>query len=270
MSSSRTTIPITTPTTARCCSWSGAIALTTRVDTWGPPPLANMTRLFLEMSEADIRVRMRDEGRPPLAPLVHPHEISRGGAVMHDDLVTVTCAIVPHPLVPLALAYRFDCPDRSIVISGDTAPGDALVALATGADVLVHETLWVPGAPGAPGTPLRTHIMNSHTAGRRGRPRRRPRRREDARSFAHRPDRHGAARRSTDRRRADDVQREDRGGERSDGVVAEGVTSYRLPASQPPLPVLAGSRKLVTGGPATSRTRSGRRSGCCADCRWYR
>jgi ribonuclease BN (tRNA processing enzyme) len=137
--------------------------LTTRVDTWGPPPLAKMTRLFLEMSEADIRVRMRDEGRPPLAPLVHPHEISRGGAVMHDDLVTVTCTIVPHPLVPLALAYRFDCPDRSIVISGDTAPGDALVALATGADVLVHETLWVPGAPGAPGTPLRTHIMNSHT-----------------------------------------------------------------------------------------------------------
>jgi ribonuclease BN (tRNA processing enzyme) len=137
--------------------------LTTRVDTWGPPPLAKMTRLFLEMSEADIRVRMRDEGRPPLAPLIHPHEISGAGMVMHDDRVTVTCAVVPHPLVPLALAYRFDCRDRSIVISGDTAPSDALASLAKGADVLVHEALWVPSAPGAPGTALRTHIMNSHT-----------------------------------------------------------------------------------------------------------
>src|SRR3954462_8602609 len=94
--------------------------LTTPVDAWGPPPLARMTRLFLEMNAPDIRVRMRDEGRPPLAPLIHPHELTRGGLVMKDDLVTVTCAAVPHPLVPLALAYRFDCPDRSIVISGDT------------------------------------------------------------------------------------------------------------------------------------------------------
>jgi len=138
--------------------------LRTAVDTWGPPPLAKMTRQFLEMSAPDIGVRVRDEGRPPLAPLVHPHEIRRAGAVMKDDLVTVTCAVVPHPLVPLALAYRFDCPDRSIVISGDTAPSDALVALAKGADVLVHEALYVPGAPGEPGSALRKHIMESHTS----------------------------------------------------------------------------------------------------------
>jgi ribonuclease BN (tRNA processing enzyme) len=137
--------------------------LKTRVDAWGPPPLARMTKLFLEMSAADIGVRTRDEGRPPLAPLVHPHEIRTGGAVMKDDLVTVTCAVVSHPLVPLALAYRFDCPDRSIVISGDTTPSDALVHLAAGADVLVHEALWLPGAPGTPGSALRTHILNSHT-----------------------------------------------------------------------------------------------------------
>jgi ribonuclease BN (tRNA processing enzyme) len=137
--------------------------LTTRVDTWGPPPLARITKLFLEMSAADIDVRMRDEGRPPLAPLIHPHEIRGGGLVMRDDLVTVTCAVVPHPLVPIAFAYRFDCPDRSIVISGDTAPSDALAALANGADILVHETLWLPGAPGAPGSALRTHILRGHT-----------------------------------------------------------------------------------------------------------
>jgi ribonuclease BN (tRNA processing enzyme) len=138
--------------------------LTTRVDTWGPPPLARITKLFLEMNAPDVEVRIRDEGRPPLAPLIHPHEVTRGGLVMKDDLVTVTSAAVPHPLVPLALAYRFDCPDRSIVISGDTAPSDALVTLAKGADVLVHEALYVPAAPGEPGSALRKHIMDSHTA----------------------------------------------------------------------------------------------------------
>jgi ribonuclease BN (tRNA processing enzyme) len=137
--------------------------LTTPVDAWGPPPLARMTRLFLELNAADIDVRRRDEGRPALAPLIRPHEFTRSGRVMEDDRVRVTCAAVDHPLVPLAFAYRFDCPDRSIVISGDTRPTDALVQLARGADVLIHEALYAPAAPGAPGSALRKHIMDSHT-----------------------------------------------------------------------------------------------------------
>jgi ribonuclease BN (tRNA processing enzyme) len=137
--------------------------LTTTVDAWGPPPLARMMSLFFEMNQPDLDVRVRDEGRPPLPPLVHAHEVTRDGIVMKDDRVIVTCAEVPHPLVPLAFAYRFDCADRSIVISGDTAPSDAIVRLAQGADVLVHEALYVPKAPGAPGSPLRKHIMDSHS-----------------------------------------------------------------------------------------------------------
>jgi len=137
--------------------------LTTAVDTWGPPPLARMTRLFLDLNSADLEVRERDEGRPPLAPLIRPHEVKAGGIVLKDDLVTVTAAVVDHPLVPLALAYRFDCPDRSIVISGDTRPSEALVRLAQGADVLVHEALYGPAAPGAPGSALRKHVVDSHT-----------------------------------------------------------------------------------------------------------
>jgi ribonuclease BN (tRNA processing enzyme) len=138
--------------------------LTTPVDTWGPPPLAKMTRLVFELNEEDLKIRERDEGRPPLRPLVRAHELKRNGVVMQDDRVTVTCAAVDHPLVPLALAYRFDCPDRSIVISGDTHQSAALVKLARGADVLVHEALWLPAAPGAPGSALRKHIVDSHTS----------------------------------------------------------------------------------------------------------
>src|SRR3954452_306589 len=141
-----------------------ADTLTTPVDTWGPPPLKKMTRLFFEIIEVDLRVRERDEGKPPLAPLVHVHEVRASGAVMKDDLVTVTCAIVDHPLIPLALAYRFDCPDRSMVFSGDTHRSEALIRLARGADVLVHEALYLPLAPGAPGSALRKHIVESHTS----------------------------------------------------------------------------------------------------------
>ena len=139
-------------------------ALTSRVDTWGPPPLARITRLFFEMNQPDLSVREKDEGRPPLAPLVHAHELERPGKVLADDRVSVTCCRVAHPMVPIAFAYRFDAPDRSIVISGDTRPSDDLIRLARNADVLVHEALYLTRAPGAPGSALRRHVVESHTA----------------------------------------------------------------------------------------------------------
>ncbi|HET7562336.1 MAG TPA: MBL fold metallo-hydrolase, partial [Rhodanobacteraceae bacterium] len=67
-----------------------ATDLHTKVDTWGPPPLARMTELFLELNEYDIHIREADEGRPPLAPLIVPHEITHAGLVMHDANVKVT------------------------------------------------------------------------------------------------------------------------------------------------------------------------------------
>ena len=64
--------------------------LRTRVDTWGPPPLERMTKLFFEMNQYDIDTRIANEGRTPLSPLVSPHELREGGAVMSDDHVRVT------------------------------------------------------------------------------------------------------------------------------------------------------------------------------------
>jgi len=145
-----------------------AVGLETRLDTWGPPPLEKMTRLFLELNEYDINIRIKDEAYPPLAPLVHAHELTRGGVVLNDGPVKVTATLVPHPIVEPALAYRFDTPDRSIVISGDTAPSDSLIQLARGADVLVHEAMHLAGVdrlvarvPNHPG--LRHHLLASHT-----------------------------------------------------------------------------------------------------------
>ena len=121
-----------------------AAGLSTRVDTWGPSPLEKMTKLFFEMNAYDIETRISNEGRVPLAPLIHVHEIRDGGGVMSDDNVKVTSALVDHPPVVPAFGYRFDAHDRSIVISGDTAPSDNLIRLARGADVLVHSVMYPP------------------------------------------------------------------------------------------------------------------------------
>jgi ribonuclease BN (tRNA processing enzyme) len=145
-----------------------ASGLRTSVDTWGPPPIDQMTKLFFEMNAYDINIRIADEGRVPLVPLVRVHEFSQVGLVMRDENVTVTSALVHHPPVEPAFAYRFDGPDRSIVISGDTTYSENLIRLARGADVLVHEALFVPALdrlvariPNA--ATLKKHIIDSHT-----------------------------------------------------------------------------------------------------------
>jgi len=140
--------------------------LTTPVDCWGPPPLRQMLRDYLRYEAYDIAVRTKDEGRVPFASLVRTHELRGGGPVMRDENVRVSAAKVYHPPVDLALAYRFDAPDRSIVISGDTRFSENLVRLARGADVLVHEAMlpqYVPQLVSAvPGQKQLTRSVLSH------------------------------------------------------------------------------------------------------------
>ena len=121
-------------------SWTAG--LSARVDAWGPPPLERMTKLFFEMNQYDIDTRIANEGRVPLVPLVHVHELRAGGTVISTDGMKVTAALVDHPPVVPAFAFRFDAADRSIVISGDTAPSPNLAKLAAGADVLVHSVMY--------------------------------------------------------------------------------------------------------------------------------
>lgn len=143
--------------------------LRTQVNTWGPPPLTRITELFLEMNDYDIRTRIADEARVPLAPLIRPHELKREGVILRENGVVITCALVNHPPVVPAFAYRLDSPDRSIVISGDTRPCNALIRLAREADVLVHEVLWPSAVQRLPAgvvynaTALKKSIFSHHT-----------------------------------------------------------------------------------------------------------
>ena len=143
--------------------------LRTRVDAWGPPPLASMTEHFFAMNAYDIETRIADEGRPPLEPLVTVHELTAGGSIIAAGNVKVTAALVDHPPVVPAFGYRFDTPDRSIVVSGDTRPSDNLINLARDADVLVHDALFpsaidrlVGNVPNAPR--LKESILSHHTS----------------------------------------------------------------------------------------------------------
>lgn len=143
-----------------------AANLDTPVDAYGPPPLVDMTARLLEAYRYDIELRMADEGRQPLAALIRPHEITSAGEIYEDDRVRVTAALNEHPPIKHSFAYRFDTADRSIVISGDTIYSRNVIALAKGADVLVHEVVsrefWErPNAP-QPASVVR-HILASHT-----------------------------------------------------------------------------------------------------------
>jgi ribonuclease BN (tRNA processing enzyme) len=62
--------------------------------------------------------------------------------------VTVTAFATKHAME--SYGYRFDTPDRSIVISGDTNPTQAPIDACRGCDVLVHEVLtrdWLSRRP---------------------------------------------------------------------------------------------------------------------------
>jgi ribonuclease BN (tRNA processing enzyme) len=91
--------------------------------------------------------------------------------IYHDPAndVSVWATLVDHHQVFPSFAYRFDTPDGSVVISGDTGANTCgnLQRLAQGADVLVHEVIdeaWVEilAETGFPG-PLIEHLNSVHT-----------------------------------------------------------------------------------------------------------
>jgi len=140
--------------------------LRTPVTFHGPPPLADILHHALAASRFDIDARMHEEGRPALAPLVGVRESSRGGAVYEDSRVKVTSTLVDHYTVKPAFAYRFDTAGRSVVISGDTTYSPALVKLAHGADLLIHEAMYVPAIEqlaGENAPTLGEHLLRSHS-----------------------------------------------------------------------------------------------------------
>ncbi|TRZ57970.1 MAG: MBL fold metallo-hydrolase [Rhodocyclaceae bacterium] len=142
--------------------------LATPVDVFGPPTMKEMTKAFLDYMKHDIDVRVGDEGRVDLRNLPIIHEFDKPGVLMQNGDVKVTATRVRHPPITQSYAFRFDTNDCSIVISGDTTYSPELIEFAQGADILVHEVLYLPGLesllqriPNA--ATMREHQLASHT-----------------------------------------------------------------------------------------------------------
>ena len=94
---------------------------TVPLEVYGPPGLQSMTEHILQAYRVDIETRtnphgpMRDVGRFPDAWKVNAHEI-KPGVIYKDEKVTVTAFATKHAME--SYGYRFDTPDRSLVISG--------------------------------------------------------------------------------------------------------------------------------------------------------
>lgn len=146
-----------------------ASGLRTKIATYGPPPLAKMTRSYLDYADWDIQLRKVDEGRPDLASLISVHEIKEEGVIFEDANLKVTAFEVPHGDAKPSYAFRFDTPHKSIVFSGDTSRSTNLIKHAKGADILVHEVVSIHGVEAVvqridPGNKdLVQHIVEAHT-----------------------------------------------------------------------------------------------------------
>jgi ribonuclease BN (tRNA processing enzyme) len=140
-----------------------------RVDAFGPVGLKRMTQDFFHYMKFDMKTRIADEGISDPRRLLTAHEFNRAGLVMQNDDVKVTCLRVRHPPIKESYAYRFDAKDRSIVISGDTAYAPELAEFAKNADVLIHETMYLPAIEklvqqNPDVKRLREHLLGSHTS----------------------------------------------------------------------------------------------------------
>ncbi|HTO09184.1 MAG TPA: MBL fold metallo-hydrolase [Myxococcota bacterium] len=127
-------------------TWAGGRPEALRV--YGPPGVERVTAGFNEAYALDTSYRVLHHGadfmipeREALVPQPIPGPAETGApvVVLEENGLRITAFRVKHDPVKPAYGYRFDYKGRSVVVSGDTAKSDSLIAAAKGADVLLHE-----------------------------------------------------------------------------------------------------------------------------------
>ena len=106
---------------------------------FGPEGIKNMTTKILEAYKADIDYRI--DGLEPANESgwkVEAFEVNEG-IIYEDELIEVIAFKVNHGTWDNAYGYKFITEDKTIVVSGDTAPSKQLIEMSQGVDILVHE-----------------------------------------------------------------------------------------------------------------------------------
>jgi ribonuclease BN (tRNA processing enzyme) len=145
-----------------------AAGLSTPISSYGPVGLEQMTNTYWELNKFDVETRIADEGRPDPRKLLIAKDINADGPVLETADVRVTAFRTPHPPITDNFAYKFETPDGTIVFSSDTNYNPKLAEFAKGADVLVHECLYLPAVDQLVlktknGATLKKHLLESHT-----------------------------------------------------------------------------------------------------------
>lgn len=115
------------------------------LEIYGPPGTKKMTGLILKAYAEDINIRLHGlEPAKPRGYEVRAQDV-KPGIIYKDANVTVKAFAVKHGSWKDAYGYRFETADRTIVISGDTAPAESIIEACNGCDVLVHEVYSTTG-----------------------------------------------------------------------------------------------------------------------------
>ena len=121
-----------------------------------------MAGLWQAYSE-DRRIRIEDENYPIKGIAIDAQEFTSDGVVYEAEDVRVTAFTVDHgEHIKPAFGYLIEFDGRSVVLSGDTRKSDAVIAHATGANLLVHEVAAVRPELLSDAQVLR--VMNHHTS----------------------------------------------------------------------------------------------------------
>lgn len=110
-----------------------------QMEVYGPKGLKDKTDYILKAYSEDINIRINGlEKANPTGYNVNVREI-KSGVIYKDQKVTVKAFPVKHGSWKEAYGYRFETPDLTIVISGDSAATENIVKNYEGCDVLIHE-----------------------------------------------------------------------------------------------------------------------------------
>jgi len=133
------------------------------LEAYGPTGLQAMTDHILKAYREDNNIRINGlEHGNSTGNNVNVHQI-RPGVIYKDQNVTVKAFLVKHGSWRQAFGFRFEAPDRTIVISGDTSPSASIVDNCNGCDVLIHEVYSEAGFA-ASSPDWRKYIRSFHTS----------------------------------------------------------------------------------------------------------